>query len=129
LSQDQGIRAVLHVTNDLCYLRSDQLDLSSWGGSENLGGKEEDRVTAAIRSLKKQAPLAQFIQTLAARVASYDWRASSAPGLPEKESMLKAAFRGSGGYKELRRHLLRHMAKGQGDVAKAASEILKALGY
>jgi len=42
----------------------------------------------------------------------------------------KAAFRGSGGYKELRKHVLRHLAASkQRGIADAAKNVLTALGY
>jgi len=111
LNQDQGIRAMLYITNDLCYVRCDYLSLGSWGGDSGLGGSDEERVTRAIKSLKKQTKITNFLKSIAEIMATYDWRASGAPGLSDEESMLKAAFRGSGGYKELRKHLLKHMAQ------------------
>lgn len=129
LSQDQGIRAFLHVTNDLCYVRADKLSLADWGRSDDLDGSDEQRVSKALQTLKKQVKIVNFLKELSASLATYDWRASSTPGLSEEESLLKAAFRGSGGYKELRRHILKHVAEEKGDVGRAAREVLSALGY
>jgi len=129
LNQDQGIRALLYITNDLCYVRCDQLGLGDWGGNSNLAGSDEDLVTSAIESLKKERKIIKFLKAIANAMATYDWRASSAPGLTDEESMLKAAFRGSGGYKELRKHVLRHIATEKNEVGKAAKEVMDALGY
>lgn len=129
LNQDQGIRAILHITNDLCYIKCDYLELGSWGGDGGLDDSDEDRVKAAIRSLKNQQEISEFLRSICKAIATYDWRASGTPGLTDEESMLKAAFRGSGGYKELRRHLLRHLAEEKSTVAEAAVEVLERLGY
>jgi len=130
LNQDQGIRAFLYLTNDLFYVRSDELHLAEWGGESDRDGADETKVDAAIASLKKEKHIISFIKDVALSMVSYDWRASGAPGLNEQESLLKAAFRGSGGYKELRKHVLKHMAdKGSPSVAKASEKILTLLRF
>lgn len=127
LNQDQGIRAVLYVFNDFLYVNADHLSLTKWAGSSANGAEEED-VTDALKSLGKQTDLKKFVEALTKSLASYDWRASDAPGLDEAQSLLKAAFRGSGGYRELRRHVLKHLAEGPKVIAESSQEILKALG-
>ncbi len=130
LNQDQGIRAILHVTNDLFFIKAESLKLSSWGSNKNSELDETERITSAIDSLKKEKDIIQFIKEIADSISSYDWRASGTEGLSEHESLLKAAFRGSGGYKELRRHLLRHLAKeGISDVALVSKTILKTMEW
>ena len=62
-------------------------------------------------------------------VATYDWRTSAAPNLKDDERTLKAAFRGSGGYKELRLQLLRHLANQKGDIGNRSKDVLTYLGY
>lgn len=128
LNQDQGIRAFLHITNDLCYVRSDELNLEGWGSRANRG-TDNERMSVAAGSLKKKAKIASFLKETCAKLSTYDWRASSAPGLSEEESLQKAAFRGSGGYKELRKHILKHLASGRGDIASAAADVISALRY
>ena len=128
MNQDQGIRILLQVVNDLCFVRADELALDDWGG------KLEEEVsqaliTACIQSLKKQKKIIAFLKELSESLATYDWRASSGPGLTEEERTRKSAFRGSGGYKELRRDVLNHIATSQGNIAQSAKEILKILGY
>ena len=71
----------------------------------------------------------RFLSELGKVLATYDWRASSAPHLSDDERLRKAAFRGSGGYKELRREVLTHLAKGTGDVARAAKAAIKLLKF
>ena len=84
LNQDQGIRIVLQVVNDLCFVRADELALYDWGGDRD---EEDDQkqITTSIRSLKKKGKIIAFLKKLSKRLATYDWRASSSPGLKEEE--------------------------------------------
>ena len=127
LNQDQGIRALLYVLNDFLYINADDLGLTEWGGS-SVVGTDESGVTEALHSLSKQSRLKEYVESLTDALATYDWRASDAPGLDEQQSLLKAAFRGSGGYRELRRHVLKHLTGKASRIAKTAEEVLKAVG-
>jgi hypothetical protein len=126
LNTDQGIRGILYITNDLCYIRAKELELGEWIFDEDAAAIDEIAVNKAITSLKHK-PVASFLNTIAASLAKYDWRTSSTPGLKESERVLKASFRGSGGYKELRLHLLKHLSQASGDVGGAAKQILAEL--
>jgi DGQHR domain-containing protein len=128
LNTDQGIRGILYVTNDLCYIRTQEFDLESWTTDEDAGAVDEKAVSQALKSLGTQR-VARFLDDIANSLAKYDWRTSSAPGLAEEERTLKAAFRGSGGYRELRRQLLRHLAHETGRIGEAAKEVLNVLRY
>jgi len=129
LNQDQGLRVLLQVTNDLCYVRADALRLHEWGGDEQERTDDEEAVREAVKSLRQRKRTMELIKELAECLASYDWRASSAPGLTEAERVRKASFRGSGGYKELRSGVLHHLAEYEGEVGEAAEQVLAILGY
>lgn len=126
LNQDQGVRAILNIFNDMLYIKADELDLTNWGESGVDGATVKD-VTDALNSLHKQEKLRQFVEKLSASLAAYDWRSSDAAGLTDEQSLHKAAFRGSGGYKELRLNLLKYLVKGPKEIANPADLILKAL--
>lgn len=128
LTTDQGIRGLLHVTNDISYVRAKELKLREWGSDVEAGASDEQAVHAALASLKKQA-FAEFLQEITSRLSKYDWRTSSAAELSEAERLGKAALRGSGGYKELRQSLLRQLAIDGKSIGKAANEVISALGY
>ena len=133
LTTDQGIRGFLFVVNDLCFSRADDLALASWIW-ESVEGRttrspaatEEQAVGAAVRSLRDIA-LCRFLDRVGKALSSYDWRTSSTPGLAERERLRQSVFRGSSGYREMRRQLLQHLAKQRGDVGRAASDVMKAL--
>jgi hypothetical protein len=128
LNQDQGIRALLYATNDLCYVRADSLSLADWGGGSYFEGNDQKKVSEAIELLREQTKIMGFLKEMGKMLANYDWRASSAPGLSKDEALAKAAFRGSGGYKELRRHLIRYLSKKHGEIGEAAQQVNKLLG-
>jgi len=129
LSTDQGIRGILSVTNDLCYVLADEFRLREWVTEDSAAASDLDSVEEALLSFKDQ-PAAKFIGQIAASLATYDWRTSSAPGLTDEQQLGKAAFRGSGGYKEIRRALLIHLSSAPSkEVSGAASSVLGALGY
>jgi DGQHR domain-containing protein len=127
LNQDQGIRGFLHTANDFLYLNAEELKLAEWGGA---GANEVDEVavTEALRSLEKYDGLKKFVDSLAKAIATYDWRASDAPGLTPNESKLKSVFRGSGGYRELRLEVVRHLDAGYKEFADTAKKIRKSVG-
>lgn len=128
LSTDQGIRGLLYVTNDICYVRANELKLQEWVSDADAGASDEDAVRAALDSIKTR-PVANFLREIAQVLSKYDWRTSSFPDLSDSERIRKAAMRGSGGYKELRQDLLKLLAGEGRDLGKAAREVLLALGY
>ena len=129
LSTDQGVRGVLYVTNDLCYVQSDQLDLMGWGSGEDIGASEPTAVSRALDSLAQRPLITGFLQDVAHGLAEHDWRTASAPGLSDAEKTEKLAFRGSGGYRELRRQLLMLLSQKPQAVGAAARKVWIALGY
>ena len=123
ISTDQGVRGYLQVVNDLCYQRAATLKLNQWVPDERAPAASVDAVDSALRSLGKQ-DFAAFAAAIGHSLASFDWRASSAPDLEEPERRAKLVFRGSSGYKELRTQLFEHLAKGEGDIANAAKRLV-----
>jgi hypothetical protein len=136
ISTDQGIRGLLFVVNDLCFVQSRVLHLEEWrweSVSEELRNRgpaatDETAVAAAVKSFSK-TDAAKFVLDITDGLASYDWRVSSTLDLTDEERMRQAVFRGSSGYKEMRRQLLQHLSHQKGKVAQAAQTVMKALRY
>ncbi len=126
LNQDQGIRGFLYLANDLLYANAEEINLMDWGGT-GANGSDEKAVTDALRSLDKQTDLRTFVDDLTKALATYDWRASDAPGLTPNESKLKSVFRGSGGYRELRLELLRYLESRDDKFSETAKQIRKSI--
>ena len=129
LNSDQGIRALLQVANDLCFLRADQIHLDDWAGAWDPGRDDATNISAALASLSRHRGISEHMAHLGTAVASFDWRSSSFPDLNEAEKQLKASFRGSGGYKELRRSLLHHIAVAKNPLAPTAALVMERLAY
>ena len=125
---DQGIRGLLLVTNDLCYVLADQLELEQWFSLTPSGADDQVAVSEALDALRDQ-PVADFLDELSWKLAQFDWRTSAAPGLSEDARVLKTAYRGGSGYRELRRQLLAHLLNGIGRVADASNKVYSLLGY
>ena len=128
LNTDQGIRGLLVVTNDLCYVQSEQLELESWFSSDSSGASDQEAIDEELESLN-QHYVAGFLDELCFALAKFDWRTSAAPDLTEEERVLKTAYRGGSGYRELRRQLLNHLRNESGRVAEAAEDVLSLIGY
>jgi DGQHR domain-containing protein len=123
LNQDQGVRAVLHLTNDLTFIRHEELALRKWGNRPS-GEDELQMVTDALDSIPKS--IGEFLEEVTSSLALFDWRSANTPGLTEQEKLTKLVYRGSGGYTEFRRQLLNHMAEQRGQSGRAAQLVIRA---
>ncbi|OHB63699.1 MAG: hypothetical protein A2Y76_12920 [Planctomycetes bacterium RBG_13_60_9] len=136
ISTDQGVRGFLLAVNDLCYVQKTQLDLIRWRWEDIAAGNKKGKldatdegcVTAAIKSIEK-TDVGNFIREIGDALSTYDWSSSSTPGLTEPQRLQKSALRGSGGYRELRRQLLLHLAKRSGRIGQSARTVMGALKY
>ncbi|HEY1771153.1 MAG TPA: DGQHR domain-containing protein [Chthoniobacterales bacterium] len=137
ISTDQGIRGVLFVMNDLCFVRSETLSLDEWTSEEVRGptkgdpsssATDEEAVSLALKSFADTRG-ATFINEISEGLATYDWRTSSTLGLTREEQLRQAVFRGSSGYKELRHQLLTHLGSAKPGLKKDCEKIMRVLGY
>ncbi len=128
INTDQGIRGLLYIINDFCFVKSTELKLNEWTLEEESEDIEEGTIKQVLSSLGKQ-PVDDFLDRIAGSLAQYDWRSSSAPDLSEQERTIKLGFRGSGGYRELRRQLLLHLSGEAGEIGSTAKSILAKLNH
>lgn len=125
LNTEQGVRAYLTVVNDLCFALVEDLELDLWEAISADGALDPDAVELEIEGLLEE-PVAGVLEDLAAVLAEFDWRGADAPGLSPDERSLKRAFRGSGGYVEFRRQLLRDLGRrAEGELRLAANELYR----
>jgi hypothetical protein len=124
LNQEQGVRGVLAVGNDLFLaVARNEPQTFSWESSVLSGvSTTEEDVTVALGELKR-ITLANWIDDAAEAISSFDWRSADAPGLDDEERLRKRAFRGSGGYVALREQLLKHIAQQRQRVAPVAGAL------
>ncbi|MFI2565410.1 DGQHR domain-containing protein [Paenarthrobacter sp. NPDC018779] len=124
LSTDQGVRGYLQIANDMCFVKHRDLELAEWREPLDGGNVTPEAVEETLQSLTHE-PVYTFLRELSTALASFDWRTSAFPGLSEEERQLRAAYRGSGGYKELRKQLVRHLQKSANpDIAKVAASLV-----
>jgi DGQHR domain-containing protein len=127
LNSDQGVRGVLYVSNDLCFLAASNLKLEDWYDARTRESSDEEEVTAQLKNLKAQRS-APFLADVARTLATFDWRTYGTPRLPEEHRLRAAAYRGSSGYKELRRQLLAHVeSAGSPQMSALAAEARETL--
>jgi hypothetical protein len=122
LNQEQGVRGVLAVANELFFLlaRSDRAAFD-WSVDLSVGvSTTVEDVSDALASLGGQA-FAPWIAEVCASFASFDWRSADAPGLSEEQRLTRRAYRGSGRYVSLREQLMRHVAAQVGDLGAVAA--------
>jgi hypothetical protein len=125
LTADVGIRGLMFVANDLCCLKVSSLSLSKWT-SDDSAEPDAASITGAVKSLSK-TDVGKFLQKMAGHLARFDWRSSAAPGLTPDEVTVRKTLRGSGGYREMRRLLLEHLATAKDEVGSSAKSALKVL--
>ena len=128
ICQDPGVRGVLYIVNDLCFIRADELELADWGGDVDASPGDSEALSRAVASFSTQRA-AKFLGEVAEALTHYDWRSSDADDLSEDRRREKLALRGSGGYGLLRQELLKCLAGGTGTVAKTAADARDRLGY
>lgn len=129
LNSDMGVRGFLYTLNDLCFVKNEQLKLRSWGHDISNSATSNSDINMALGSLR-ELDVAEFITALMETLAQYDWRSSREPNLKPEQHQLKARFRGSGGYRELRQELLQFVSDSarEGLVGEAANEARRRLG-
>ena len=128
LNQEQGVRGVLAVANEIFFslaqIKPELFDLETEvlpGTATNI----ED-VTIALEELRN-SELVKRVNDFGSAIAGFDWRSADAFGLSDEQRMLKRAFRGSSGYVALREQLFRHLAMGPKEIADVATEALNRL--
>jgi hypothetical protein len=140
LSTDQGVRVFSNLINDMVFEYSDNLELNSISADEIDAGRKEqildenvldqEYLGQCIKAFQESAYLAEYLNDLIEGASHFDWRTSSANGLTPEEKVSKMAFRGSGGYRELRRQILHFLkATGTKDIKEVASKVIDKLGY
>ncbi|MFC3816520.1 DGQHR domain-containing protein [Lysobacter sp. GCM10012299] len=128
LNQEQGIRGLLSVSNEILFDQAESLGLQDWETDDSRGSTTSiDEITHALDSLANQ-PFRGFMESLASALATYDWRSADASGLTYDEKLKRRAFRGSGGYAALRSDLLMWLSKRDDDIGQMASGLLRAGG-
>lgn len=127
LNQDQGVRAVLTVVNDIFYGAARDWRLDRWLLPEH--GENEttpEDIDTALESLVTASFRQQMVE-LANGLSRFDWRSLEGPGVKGKENLevRKRSYRGSGGYAALREDVLRVISGNDGTaVGRRAADLI-----
>lgn len=130
INQDQGVRALLHILNDVCVLSRESSDFDDWEVEEGFDDAlDVEAITRDIRQIRK-FDFASIVDQLCEALAKYDWRSSNAPDLTAAAVLRRKTYRGSGGYRELRIDLLGELANAKSlrPAARAALAGLRTSG-
>lgn len=130
LNQDQGVRAVLTVVNDIFYNSALDWHLDRWllpDHGENETTSEE--VGAALQSLSTASFRPQMVE-LTEGLSRFDWRSLEGPGVKGDTNVevRKRSYRGSGGYAALREDVLRAISSNDGSVVGSSAVDLILVG-
>lgn len=127
LNTDQGVRAALYALNDFGYELVDKYEMYNWfldSVDEELDLQDVD---LALDSLTSRSDMNWFIDELTNIVATFDWRTAAAPNLSESLRTEKMAFKGSSGYREVRRRLFIHISESNSELGAVAQDLLDKL--
>lgn len=125
LNQDQGLRAVLAVANDIFYARAVEWKLVQWKPRQDIDEVDAVAASDALETLKKQF-FAAYLDQLADELVRFDWRSAEGPvdDLDDQTIQIKRSYRGAGGYPDLRRGVLESIAESDSNVGRVAGGIL-----
>jgi hypothetical protein len=96
--------------------------MRSWRIERRAPASDDDAIGLSLNSLSKHR-LSGFLKEIAHGLGSFDWRTSATPELPERQRLQASAYRGSGGYKELRAQLLEFLTHAVGLVGETAARL------
>jgi len=110
---DQGVRSILFIFNDMSFCGIDDLKLNEIY-FENDADKysQESVIEIMLQRLKEEIPLNEFLNIISEEITNnFDWRTSSEfdSSIPEQDIIRQNQnqFKGSSGYREMRRQLLK----------------------
>lgn len=133
LAADQGVRGYMNVLNDLLWIanESKQLDLREWDWVRKTKQDDNAAVSEALRLFEKQCTESiRYVGAIAETLADFDWRLPSALGPSDPAYAVQAMYRGSSGYREIRRRMLEFIKERKRErVSGFAEQVLEKLGY
>jgi hypothetical protein len=116
----------------MVYMRSDDLLLNDIQSNDEI---REDAISHkdvkdALTTFRRTTRLKEYISSITKELVRFDWRTASTDGLTEQERQKQMIYKGSSGYKEIRRNLLLLLTESKVKTLSTTSkEILTELGY
>jgi hypothetical protein len=133
LAADQGVRGYMRILNDFLWVANDnnELDLREWDWVRKTKQDDNTAVSEALRQFERRCVKSmRYVSSIAETMADFDWRLPSALDPTDPDYSVQAMYRGSSGYREIRRRMLVFIKeKGPKHISDLASQILGKLGY
>ena len=131
LNTDQGVRGVLHASNDVTFGLVGELNLQEWRRDREKDATDIEEVTLALKEFAaSHREILNFLDRLGACISRFDWRSGGTPGLPEDVRNQQLVYRTGTGYREVRRKLLLFLRDCEDPrIARAAQQIVQVLNY
>jgi len=140
IATDQGVRVFQNIINDMIVELGNKVNIYSPLKVEidevsreqilDSGNIDFEYIGQCIVAFESNQRLSSAVSKIVDAISAFEWRTSSAPGLNEQQRTNQMAFRGSGGYKELRRQVLKVLANSpDSEVQETALEVIRKLNY
>jgi DGQHR domain-containing protein len=133
LAADQGVRGYMNILNDLLFIGNEnkKLDLDQWDWVRKTKQDDNVAVSEAFRQFEVQCKESmKYVGAIAETLADFDWRLPSALGPSDPAYAVQAMYRGSSGYREIRRRMLEFIKEqAREPLSGFAQQVLEKLGY
>lgn len=127
LSRDQGVTGISMFSNDFFYVLANDPEIDfnelEWDNDIDERQIQESSIDLAINQFISH-PIHSYIQMFAKEVIKFDWRTSSAEFSDFIQADIQKKYRGSGGYREIYKDLLKVFLSSENEKIKKYSEIL-----
>ncbi|MBS1554964.1 MAG: DGQHR domain-containing protein [Bacteroidetes bacterium] len=111
LTRDQGVRGISMFANDFFYqvANSDEWDFNifEWNDDIDENLLSEQNIQTALEQFRGNSDLTTLVGSFANELMRFDWRTTSAQFDSEEERNNQMRFKGSSGYSEIAKDLLR----------------------
>lgn len=127
LSRDQGVTGISLFANDFFYTLASESDIDfndiEWDSDIDERQIENSSIDLAISKFINH-PIYSYIQQFGEEITKFDWRTSAAEFDDPFQSDLHKKYRGSGGYREVWKDLLKLFLDSKNENIKKYSQFL-----
>lgn len=127
LSRDQGVTGISMFSNDFFFVLANEpdIDLNSLEWDKEIDERQIDpsNIDLAINEFKSHE-VYSYIQHFSKEVIKFDWRTASAEFDDENQREWQKKYRGTGGYREVWKDLLKLFVKSENEKIKKYSLLL-----
>lgn len=130
LSRDQGVTGISMFSNDFFYVLANESDLNfndlEWNEEIDERQIETSSIDLAISEFRNHS-IFSYIQLFSREVIKFDWRTSNAQFSDENQREIQKKYRGSGGYRDIWKDLLKQFLESDNEKIKKYAGILNEL--